>query len=94
MAAQSRDTDQRHRDVAPDRPEDVNEVAASIFIEQESGTYTRRMHPHNGYYAGDLSVNRPGFSGGSVLPSDGSRSGDGGVVVRSRRIPASWANTD
>ena len=50
-------------------------MAASIFIEQESGTHTRRMHPHNGYYAGDFSMNRPGFSGGSVLPSDGSRIG-------------------
>ena len=30
-------------------------MAASIFIEQESGTYTGFRHPHNGYYAGDFS---------------------------------------
>ena len=29
-------------------------MAASIFIEQESGTFTRRVHRHNGYYAGDF----------------------------------------
>jgi hypothetical protein len=31
-------------------------MAASLFIEEESGTYTARsLHPHNGYYAGDFS---------------------------------------
>jgi hypothetical protein len=31
-------------------------MAASLCIEQESGTYTARFrHPHNGYYAGDFS---------------------------------------
>jgi hypothetical protein len=31
-------------------------MAASLIIEQESGTYTARFrHPHNGYYAGDFS---------------------------------------
>ena len=31
-------------------------MAASLFIEEESGTYTARSrHPHNGYYAGDFS---------------------------------------
>lgn len=25
------------------------------IIEEESGTYTRSAHPHNGYYAGDFS---------------------------------------
>jgi hypothetical protein len=39
-------------------PEGVNEMAASIFSEQESGTLTRRRHPHNGYYAGDFSAPR------------------------------------
>ena len=29
-------------------------MAASICIEEESGTHTGR-HPHNGYYAGDFS---------------------------------------
>ena len=31
-------------------------MAASRFIEEESGSYTNRiLHPHNGYYAGDFS---------------------------------------
>ena len=31
-------------------------MAASLFTEEESGTYTARFrHPHNGYYAGDFS---------------------------------------
>jgi hypothetical protein len=31
-------------------------MAASRFVEEESGTYTTRFqHPHNGYYAGDFS---------------------------------------
>jgi hypothetical protein len=31
-------------------------MAASLSIEEESGTYTTRIrHPHNGYYAGDFS---------------------------------------
>ena len=30
-------------------------MAASIIIEEEFGTYTRRIHPHNGYSAGDFS---------------------------------------
>jgi hypothetical protein len=31
-------------------------MAASLFIEEESGTDTARpRHPHNGYYAGDFS---------------------------------------
>lgn len=34
-------------------------MAASIIIEQESGTDTHRMHPHNGYYAGDFSTPTP-----------------------------------
>jgi|RhiMethySRZTD1v2_1073278.scaffolds.fasta_scaffold2000805_2 hypothetical protein len=29
-------------------------MAASIFIEQESGTSRGWVHPHNGYYAGDF----------------------------------------
>ena len=29
-------------------------MAASISIEQESGTSAGRVHPHNGYYAGDF----------------------------------------
>jgi hypothetical protein len=35
---------------------EVFEMAASLSIEEESGTYTARFsHPHNGYYAGDFS---------------------------------------
>jgi hypothetical protein len=30
----------------------VDDVAASICIEQESGTWTGRVNRHNGYYAG------------------------------------------
>jgi len=30
-------------------------MAASRIIEQESGTFTGRLHRHNGYYAGDFS---------------------------------------
>jgi hypothetical protein len=33
-------------------------MARGLVIEEESGTYTGRMHPHNGYYAGDFSVSR------------------------------------
>lgn len=29
----------------------------SHIIEEETGTYTRRQHRHNGYYAGDFSRN-------------------------------------
>lgn len=31
-------------------------MAASIFIEQESGTSRGWIHPHNGYYAGDFTA--------------------------------------
>jgi hypothetical protein len=33
----------------------VNSVAASIWVEEESGTYSGHVHPHNGYYATDFS---------------------------------------
>ena len=29
-------------------------MAASMIIEEESGTWTGWLHPHNGYYAGDF----------------------------------------
>jgi hypothetical protein len=29
-------------------------MARGLVIAEESGTYTGRMHPHNGYYAGDF----------------------------------------
>ncbi|HET7278585.1 MAG TPA: hypothetical protein VFJ22_10940 [Dermatophilaceae bacterium] len=35
-------------------------MAASLIIEEESGTYTGRIrHAHNGYYAGDFSAQTP-----------------------------------
>ncbi|MDQ4051758.1 MAG: hypothetical protein M3237_03530 [Actinomycetota bacterium] len=30
-------------------------MAASIWVEEESGTFSGRVHPHNGYYAADVS---------------------------------------
>ena len=33
----------------------LNDMAASLFIEEGSGTFTG-PHPHNGYYAGDFSA--------------------------------------
>ena len=29
-------------------------MAASMILEQESGSWTGSIHPHNGYYAGDF----------------------------------------
>jgi hypothetical protein len=45
---------------AEDQPQppdlkEVDDMAASLLIEAESGTWTGRIHPHNGYYAGDFS---------------------------------------
>jgi hypothetical protein len=38
-------------------------MAASLLIEEESGTYTGRIrHRHNGYYAGDFSQTPPSGS--------------------------------
>lgn len=34
-------------------------MVASILIEEESGTYRRSIHPHNGYYAGDFLAPNP-----------------------------------
>lgn len=36
-------------------------MAASLIIEEEAGVCTGRIHPHNGYYAGDFSA-RPAFA--------------------------------
>jgi hypothetical protein len=33
-------------------------MARGLIIEEESGIYTGRMHPHNGYYAGDFFSSR------------------------------------
>jgi len=37
-------------------------MAATIPVEVETGTYSGRLHPHNGYYAGDFSSSRTGRS--------------------------------
>ncbi len=43
-------------------------MAASLSIEEESGTYTARFsHPHNGYYAGDFS--QPSQAGSELRTS-------------------------
>lgn len=31
-------------------------MAAALLIEEESGTTTGHVHPHNGYWAGDFSA--------------------------------------
>jgi len=35
-------------------------MAATIPVETESGIFSGRVHPHNGYYAGDFSSRRGG----------------------------------
>jgi hypothetical protein len=48
-------------------------MAATIPVETESGTYSGRVHPHNGYYAGDFASSRTaGF--GSPSPCGPQRS--------------------
>jgi hypothetical protein len=58
---------------------EVNTMAASIFVELETGTSAGRVHPHNGYYAGDFTTPRhepapawkapiPSFDSGLDLP--------------------------
>jgi hypothetical protein len=49
-----------HADTSIGHPsrEEVNTMAASIPIEQESGMAVGRVHSHNGYYAGDFTSAR------------------------------------
>jgi hypothetical protein len=47
-------------------------MAASLVIEEESGTSQGWTHPHNGYYAGDFSGREPWHSAG---PAEGSGPG-------------------
>jgi hypothetical protein len=50
----------------------VFEMAASLFIEDESGTYNGQIrHSHNGYFAGDFSQRRPSGSGPSAAYAQG-----------------------
>ena len=48
-------------------------MAATIFVETETGTCSGRVHPHNGYYAGDFSSPRRDLPGttqrGSSAPT-------------------------
>ena len=48
-------------------------MAATIPVETESGTYSGRVHPHNGYYAGDFGSSRRG--GAAEAPPAGATSG-------------------
>jgi hypothetical protein len=52
MSSGAREGRYRHHDES--RKREVSTMAASITIEEESGTFTGRVHPHNGYYAGDF----------------------------------------
>jgi hypothetical protein len=54
-------------------------MAASMILEEDSGTYTARFsHPHNGYYAGDFS--QPSRSGSVLCTSQ----------VERRDVPRPW----
>ena len=51
-------------------------MAASLFVEAESGTHVARLrHPHNGYYAGDFSQSpvRSGLSAAIPAQADDRR---------------------
>ena len=48
-------------------------MAAWMTLEEESGTCTQTVHPHNGYYAGDFS------SGWEPVPA---KDADGEPVMR------------
>jgi hypothetical protein len=43
-------------------------MAASLRVEEESGVFSGRLHPHNGYYAGDFS-GRPARRADVAVPS-------------------------
>ena len=47
--------DQQGNSQIMSRDWEVNTMAASIYVELESGRSAGRVHPHNGYYAGDFS---------------------------------------
>ena len=46
-------------------------MATTIAIEEESGTYRRHLHTHNGYYAGDFSMDAPSPATWTHFSSDG-----------------------
>jgi hypothetical protein len=43
-------------DTLDPQPKEVDEMAASLVIEEEWGTCKGWVHSHNGYYAGDFST--------------------------------------
>ena len=45
-------------------------MATSLVIEEDHGTWTGNVHPHNGYYAGDFAfrIAAPVAAGGKALP--------------------------
>jgi hypothetical protein len=49
--------------------QEVKTMAASIWVEEESGTYSGRVHPHNGYYATDFSSLRHDVPSASAYAS-------------------------
>ena len=61
-------------------------MAASLIIEEESGSYTSRVrHPHNGYYAGDFSrITRTGFGPRASYAERGDVSGPALPAIRGR----------
>jgi hypothetical protein len=44
-------------------------MAATILVEVETGTCSGRVHPHNGYYAGDFSTPRSPLTGSTQRAS-------------------------
>jgi hypothetical protein len=48
---------------------EVDEMAASLVIEHEVGTWSGQIHPHKGYYAGNFS-SAPQQSQRSELPKE------------------------
>jgi len=70
-------------------------MAASLLIEEESGTYTGRIrHSHNGYYAGDFSQTPrsatellASYAGRRYLPRAEAQYGGAHVLATSTVIP-------
>ena len=59
--AETDDYRRTHRSIQTDhcsREREVNTMAASIPVEQESGMSSGRVHSHNGYYAGEFTTPR------------------------------------
>ena len=70
-------------------------MAASLIVEEESGTYDRTPHAHNGYFAGDFTdepmlTNTP--AGSAHSSSRQARPGTGGGPLTAH-LAASWATS-